>query len=303
MSVCARRKLISSPARPSRARGRRAALMSTTSLYLDFTTAALPCRWRCPRNDGRRYFLICGETSTYRSLARTLTLPDDDVLELGCSFGDATTELASRAQSVRAVDNSAECITRTSARLQQMRDMMAFSGAVDVHQLDVFGNTAQLLTLGAGIHCCYVDLGGARAMSGPYVTLLLNIQAALKPQLMVIKSRELHEQALQALGDTSGGVLPPERQEAFWSACWARAAAPTASEPRSQPPSGMEEVDAHRVPADERRICYSYLNKGRCKKAACAFRHLPPTHPEAIADQSRRAQVGWRPERVRGLPN
>jgi hypothetical protein len=44
----------------------------------------------------------------------------------------------------------------------------------------------------------------------------------------------------------------------------------------------------------ETRICFSFLNRRECTKEGCAFRHLLPGHPDAIAD---RARTG------RGLPS
>jgi len=41
------------------------------------------------------------------------------------------------------------------------------------------------------------------------------------------------------------------------------------------------------VAPGETRICFPYLNQGKCEKPGCTFRHLPPTHPEAIADRAR----------------
>jgi len=41
-------------------------------------------------------------------------------------------------------------------------------------------------------------------------------------------------------------------------------------------------------PPGEQRICFPFLNRGSCERgAACRFRHLPPDHPDAIADRMR----------------
>ena len=50
-------------------------------------TAVLPSRWSPQRVGENRLILICGETNTYRALARSLTLESDSVLELGCFTG------------------------------------------------------------------------------------------------------------------------------------------------------------------------------------------------------------------------
>ena len=50
----------------------------------------------------------------------------------------------------------------------------------------------------------------------------------------------------------------------------------------SEPPSLMGNM----------RLCFNFLNKGFCDKGgACRFRHLPPDHPDAIADRVRSGRV------------
>ena len=53
---------------------------------------------------------------------------------------------------------------------------------------------------------------------------------------------------------------------------------------------------------DETRICFQHLNSGRCNRAGCGYRHLPPDHPDAQADLAKRSKVGWRPEDPRRRP-
>ena len=245
-------------------------------------------------------------------------LPTDTVLELGCSFGDTTVELASRVARVRAADNSVACVERTVARVA------ALPAAVETHLLDVFGNVEQVLSLGAGCDAVFCDLGGSRALSAQYVALVLQLQAQLRPLLLVIKCRAMHAAAQRALGaDGDGGVLPISSGR-FWAELQATLSPPAPSSgitdageamaPRSFPTAADEvasrpavddpsvlEVDAARVPEGETRLCFEYLNAGRCRHhAACTFRHLRPAHPDAIADARKRAAVGWRPSRLRG---
>lgn len=50
------------------------------------------------------------------------------------------------------------------------------------------------------------------------------------------------------------------------------------------------EQNPNAVPGDF-RICYTYLNRGKCDRANCSFRHLLPGHPDAIADRVRNGQL------------
>ena len=144
----------------------------------------------------------------------------DRVLELGVSFGDATAVLAAQAQYVRGVDNSPTCVTRATARVAE------FSEAT-IHLLDALGNPAQLIALGEGCSVIFCDLGGDRDLSLPYVRLLIALQDALRPELMVVKCRALHVAASRAIGD-GGGTFPEASggSAGVWSELCAIAAEP-----------------------------------------------------------------------------
>lgn len=253
----------------------------------DVITAALPSRWKPDRSRGR-YIILCGETINYRAIARNLTAPEDVVLELGCSFGDATAELAMRASVVRAVDHSTECVERTAARLPD----------IETHQLDVFGNSAQLLSLGAGCSSVFCDLNGNRALSSEYISLLALIQERLRPNLLVVKCRAMHGAGLRSIGSGDEGGVVPIASARFWSDLL-ESASQTCDVPAPSAEDD-EEIDPSRVPSGEERLCYTFLNRGRCERGGCTFRHLRPGHPDAVADTERRAAVGWQPSRVRG---
>ena len=67
----------------------------------------------------------------------------------------------------------------------------------------------------------------------------------------------------------------------------------------------MRRGEYHKIPASanpmidqnpnvgygETRICFRYLNHGKCDKDACTFRHLLPGHPDAIADRIKSGKV------------
>ena len=259
-------------------------------------TAALPCRWAPHR--GARHCLLVGETAVFRALARSQVLASDIVLELGCSYGDTTVELAARAKEVFALDNSPECVARAASRCADD------SGSVHVEQRDALGNTLQMVELGRGCSVIFVDLGGVRAASAPFLELLMLLQERVCPMLMVVKCRALHAAALVAIGDDSGGVVPDGAK--FWADTLSAAKAEEATASAS-PPAVMP-VDAGAVasaPADEQscaetRLCFDFLNKGKCRRTTCTFRHARPDDPEAVADARKRSELDWQPARVRG---
>lgn len=184
---------------------------STAQQFLDgVLTAALPSRWCPDRTSQQRLIVLVGETSAYRSCARTLSLPTDRVMELGCSWGDCTRELAARVQLVRAADNSADCIERCTAQLVECPN-------VETHLLDVFGNPQQTVSLGAGVDVVYCDLGGSRALSAAYIALVLLLQQELRPNIMVIKCRAMHAAAVRASGSSADGGVLPISSAHFWS--------------------------------------------------------------------------------------
>lgn len=233
-----------------------------------------------------------------------MTLPSDAVLELGCSFGDTTVELAARARHVSAVDNSDLCVTKTIERVAGL------PAHVDTMMLDVIGNGPQVCSAGAGCSSIFCDIGGVRALSVSYIDLIVLLLQELRPSLLVIKCRQLHLAAVRAMGSCDGGGILPMSSAQFWSELRAAAvedastmsteAASTCEAPSAD--DGLE-VEAWRVPADEKRICYTFLNTGACARRGgrlCTFRHLRPEHPEALADAQKRAAVGWHPSRLRG---
>jgi hypothetical protein len=243
--------------------------------------------------------LLCGETPVFRALARSQVKATDHCLELGCSFGDTTVEIVSRAQSCFAVDNSPTCVQRASARC---------AGRARVEQHDAIGNPHQICELGFGSDAIFIDLGGVRTASAPFIKLVLLLQERLRPEIMVIKCREMHEAAIRAIpGGIGGGVV--ESSERFWSDLLRLQ--DESPEPSSHAPLLAEESDRARgeagaargspTPADgELRICFSFLNKGRCSRRACSFRHLQPSHPDAVADAQKRSAISWQPQRMRG---
>ncbi len=267
---------------------------------------------------------ICAETSCYRSLARSQLVPDDIVVELGCSFGVATALLAARARRCVGVDVAADALECARARCSASASGGARGGgahAVRFLHADVVSQPQLAVELcdEERATVAFVDLGGNRA-GGPLMPLLQRLRTAPRAplRLIVVKSRDLHDLARETaltcaaasdsdsqIGDSvsdpaSGGAAPADgpspmaeagslpNPDRFWleardaardgpGACW--------PSPPVTPPDRKEWED--------RPLCFGYLNLGRCKRgAACIFRHVPPEHPDALADAKRRREEG-----------
>ena len=82
-----------------------------------------------------------------------------------------------------------------------------------------------------------------------------------------------------AAGGGMGGAAPNP---------WASSCNPLPGAP--PPPAGLPppaHIQQQQVASDA-RICFPFLNKGFCQRgAACKFRHLDQSHPDAIADRLR----------------
>jgi len=232
----------------------------------------------------RRSCILCTETMNYRKIAATHVTGTDSVLELGCSFGDATKVLVTLARRVTAVDNSDECVQRAC---------MACKGASNcrIETSDVLANPAQCLALGREmeINVAFIDLGGNRDGDAVLPIVLLLLAELPHMSLCVVKCRALHAAASIHLA-IDGGT-----STSFWEAA---IAANAAQRRLLALPVADEEANPQAAPG-EARLCYAFLNKGRCQITCCTFRHHGPSHPDAIADKARRGQVGWQPARRR----
>jgi Methyltransferase domain len=72
-------------------------------------------------SDDRPLLLITAHTLDYRRLARSMVRSSDSVLELGCSYGCATSTLAQHAAAVLGVDNSQEVVDEARRRYPGLR--------------------------------------------------------------------------------------------------------------------------------------------------------------------------------------
>ncbi|KAF8071307.1 IP5P13 [Scenedesmus sp. PABB004] len=162
--------------------------------------------------------LVCADTESYRCLARSQLCRADAVLELGCSYGVCTAQLAQHAGQVVGVDCGSEVVAEARRRHPHVRFEVA----------DALEQPAELLAIArsmrqrAGCSCCsdsaaakgrasscsscgapgsaaggsggasvvMADIGGDRQLDA-LLRLVPWVMAQLAPRLLVVKSEEL----------------------------------------------------------------------------------------------------------------
>jgi precorrin-6B methylase 2 len=126
--------------------------------------------------------VVVSAKDNYRHLAKTLTQPQDTVLEIGCSTGIATRTLALAVAQVVAVDKSVPFIGRLQ---EDMRDVKnATIACVDGR------NIPALVELMPDPTVIFIDIGGDAQLDNVALQLRLCLRA-FKPRLVVVRSFEL----------------------------------------------------------------------------------------------------------------
>ena len=258
-------------------------------------TPEAPTVWRGEASGSA--LAVCAETVVFRKLAKSHVAAEDVVLELGCSFGDTTKCLAQRASRVTACDLAAVPLEAARTRCRA-HDNVTFV------QADVLTAAASLRRLvDEEPHVVFVDLGGNRAASAlvPVLELLLRCELAAAPRLVVVKSRELHAHATAHATAHAATHAAPLAHATAHNGTAPEGGASCTPLPNAEGwweglAQGAEESLARlnvRAEADrETRLCFSFLNHGKCTRPGCSFRHVGPDHPDAIADAERRTHSG-----------
>jgi SAM-dependent methyltransferase len=126
--------------------------------------------------------VVVTSAERYRHLARELPGPDDAVLEIGCSTGEATRCLAATGARVVAVDVSEEMVARTRAAL-------AGVSRVSVSHLDA-RDTPPLAALLPAPDLIFLDAGGDARLDA-VALILRQCLLAFAPRTTVVRSAEL----------------------------------------------------------------------------------------------------------------
>ena len=174
--------------------------------------------------------------------------------------------------------------------------------------LDVLRYPQQTLSLLSEVKpsLLFVDLGGNRR-GRAIAPLLAALDLAEVPAVLtVVKCRDLHARArngerwqelLERVSAEDGDIADDAAAAAAAAADTTTTTTPVESRASTSALDPLLDQNLN-ASSGETRLCYTYLNCGHCQRADCAFRHLLPEHPEAIADRAKRAALGWRPLRV-----
>lgn len=164
--------------------------------------------------------ITCAETREYRVLARSQLTPDDRVLEIGSSTGNGTEVIAQHCANVVGVDISKELVGKARKQFPQLK--FELLNALDPVQLGVLKDIC--LTEPEGVRkVVFMDIGGNRELL-PVIQLLEVVEKQLRPELIVVKSRELTQVALEHISSCSEAKNQEENVSRIvdYSAWWAK---------------------------------------------------------------------------------
>lgn len=191
------------------------------------------------RTDGTMELRVCYDTTTFRSLCSTVLSKGDAVLEIGCSYGRCTAEVATALgdpSRVVGVDTSKETVEAARATYPRLR-----FERMDVLRTpsDAAALTDELRALtvaareGAAQHggvVVLVDIGGNREIEALAV-MLPWVREVLRPRLCVCKSETVHDwlskRGILVGDDATGG--PAAVTETDWDDLRATARAAVAA--------------------------------------------------------------------------
>ena len=140
--------------------------------------------------------IVVSAKESFRNMARTLPTPEDDVLEIGCSSGEATQQLARTGARVHAVDKSSSCVAK-------LQDELRGHEQVDVACLDG-RNIPGLATLAPNPTIIFIDIGGDAQLDLVALQLRL-VMRAFRPHTIVVRSFEM-----ATLSSLVARVEPPQ---------------------------------------------------------------------------------------------
>ena len=167
---------------------------------VDLTPRELRFVFRCSSSSGERSsshvgrVLVVGETTEFRTCARTQVLASDFAVEIGSSYGDTSVFLARYVSRTLGIDCGLECVSEACRRHPGLTFIQA----------DVLRETERVAQLAAGCSVVLVDVGGDRCV-GDQVEVCRWVQRWLRPELIVVKSRHWFRE-LRALAGAPGGV-------------------------------------------------------------------------------------------------
>lgn len=139
--------------------------------------------------------IVVSAKDSFRRMAKTLPTSEDAVLEIGCSTGAATRQLAATGACVVAVDKSPECVDALQEELRECQDVVV--ACLDGRNIPGLAGLMPSPTI------IFIDIGGDAILDMVALQLRLCLRA-FQPRLVVVRSFEL-----ATLASLIGQVEPP----------------------------------------------------------------------------------------------
>ena len=210
--------------------------------------------------------VIAAETADYRRLSRAFATPADFVVDIGCSYGEGTKLIAAQCPRVLGLELVPAVVEAARRRHPRIR----------FEQLDCLAaSPAELSALCKGCTKVFIDINGTRVLE--HVALMVRlVQQALRPQLILLKSRQMHRLACEEGDCAADGVL---RASERWDVLLAELA--QGKQPRrqqqlhGQAPSSCRPETCESNSGKERRVASELQNASapklsRRERRACA---------------------------------
>ncbi len=140
--------------------------------------------------------IVLSNKDSFRNIARTLPTPEDVVLEIGCSTGEATRLLATTGARIIAVDKSPSCVRHLQQELRPHEHVVV--ACLDGRNIPGLADLVENPTI------IFIDVGGDAQLDIVALQLRL-ILRAFRPRTIVVRSFEL-----ATLSCLVAQVEPPE---------------------------------------------------------------------------------------------
>ncbi|PRP79284.1 DNA-directed RNA polymerase [Planoprotostelium fungivorum] len=156
------------------------------STYHVNPTRIIPVR-KLSSTAGETLIFLCDNTREYRRLARSQVNKEDDVVDIGSSYGVCTDILSQHCDRVIGVEISKPLIEHSRAAYPN----------IPFHHLDIVKNESQSIPLLKGKNKVFIDIGGDRDIQPVVQCIKFVLEKKIKPEMIVVKNRPLTRCAME----------------------------------------------------------------------------------------------------------
>ena len=171
-------------------------MTDTNGQYSDHANVEFQKHGRLSVESSATQIIVVSAKESFRNLAKTLSAPAHDVLEIGCSTGEATRQLAKTGARVCAVDKSTSFV-------EALQDELHDADHVTLACLDG-RNIPGIAALAPSPTLIFIDIGGDAQLDLVALQLRL-VMRAFRPHTIVVRSFEM-----ATLSSLVSQVEPPQ---------------------------------------------------------------------------------------------